>query len=61
MEVKNLPAAPTGEDTISKNLEDTEITPEDNSIFIYASGLCQGDYESAATTQEFNFYLMDRP
>ena len=56
MEDKNLPESPTGEDTISTILEDTAITTEYNGIFIYASGLCQRDYESASTTPEFNFY-----
>ena len=61
MAEKKVPTAPTREDTVLKYLEYTVITTEDNGIVIYASGFCQGAYESTTTTPAFTFYEMDRP
>ena len=59
MAENTLIVAPTREETITKIVEDTAITTEDNGIVVYASGFSQGAEESTATTSAFNFDKTD--
>ena len=61
MTENTLSAAATGEEIISKIVEDTVITTEDNCIVIYDSGFSQGGEESTSITSALNFDERDRP